>query len=101
LYHHERFSGRGYPYGLKGEEIPLAARIFAVVDTYDALTSDRPYRKGQSATAARRGIGHCTGTQLDPFVVEHFLRIAQSELDQIAEETHPGEACRGKMDHDS
>ena len=100
LCHHEHFDGRGYPYGLRGEEIPLAARLFAVVDTYDALNSDRPYRRGQSAEAARIEIEHSGGTQLDPRIAEQFLKIPQSELDQIAEETQPGEACRGEMDYD-
>jgi response regulator RpfG family c-di-GMP phosphodiesterase len=87
LYHHERFDGQGYPYGLQGEEIPLAARLFSVVDTYDALTSDRPYRKALSAEAARIEIECSAGTQLDPQIVRQFLQIPQSELDQIVKET--------------
>jgi response regulator RpfG family c-di-GMP phosphodiesterase len=85
LCHHERFDGRGYPHRLGGEEIPLPARLFAVVDTYDALTSDRPYRKGLSAAAARSQIEYCAGTQLDPLFAERFLKIPQSELDRLAE----------------
>ena len=64
--HQERFDGNGYPRGLKGEEIPLGARIFAIADTMDAMTSDRPYRKGTSFAIAREEITRCAGTQFDP-----------------------------------
>ena len=66
LHHQEKFDGTGYPSGLKGEEICIGARIFAVVDTYDAITSDRPYRKCSTYETARREIEKCAGTQLDP-----------------------------------
>lgn len=72
--HHEKWDGSGYPRGLKGEEIPLAARIFAVVDVYDALISDRPYRKGWSRKKALKYIREQTGIHFDPRVVEVFLR---------------------------
>ncbi|MDR7596221.1 MAG: PAS domain S-box protein [Armatimonadota bacterium] len=72
--HHERWDGKGYPRGLRGEEIPLAARIFAVVDVFDALTSDRPYRKAWSREEALRYIREQAGSQFDPRVVEVFLR---------------------------
>ena len=72
--HHEKWDGSGYPRGLKGEEIPLAARIFAVVDVYDALISDRPYRKGWSRKKALKYIREQTGIHFDPQVVELFLR---------------------------
>jgi len=75
LQHQERFDGRGYPSGLKGEEIVLGARVFAVVDTLDAITSDRPYRKGRPLQVARDEIRRCGGTQFDPKVVEAFLQI--------------------------
>lgn len=75
LQHQERFDGRGYPGGLKGEEIVLGARVFAVVDTLDAITSDRPYRKGRPLAVARDEIRRCGGTQFDPRVVEAFLAI--------------------------
>jgi len=83
--HHERFDGTGYPDGLRDKEIPFLARIFSVVDTYDAITSDRPYRKARSSTIARREIAGCAGHQLDPSIVEVFLRIPQSELDEAAQ----------------
>lgn len=72
-YHHEKWDGTGYPHGLKGEEIPLAARVFAVVDVFDALTSDRPYRKAWSPEEAYRYIETHAGTHFDPQVVKVFL----------------------------
>jgi HD-GYP domain-containing protein (c-di-GMP phosphodiesterase class II) len=83
-WHHERFDGKGYPNGLKGRDIPLEARLFAIVDTYDALTSDRPYRKAFSSEAAETEIKRCSGTQFDPDLVQVFLQIPQEELDEIA-----------------
>ncbi|MBI1892477.1 MAG: HD domain-containing protein [Burkholderiales bacterium] len=71
--HEERFDGNGYPRGLKGEDIPFGARLFAVIDTLDAMTSDRPYRKGLSFEAAKAEICRQTGTQFDPKAVEAFL----------------------------
>lgn len=73
--HHEHWDGTGYPRGLKGEEIPLAARIFSVVDVYDALTSDRPYRRAWSKQKARDYILEHSGSLFDPQVVETFLSI--------------------------
>ncbi|MBN2408908.1 MAG: HD-GYP domain-containing protein [Candidatus Aminicenantes bacterium] len=77
LYHHEQFAGGGYPYGLAGEKIPLEARLFSIADTVDAITSDRPYRKGQSFEEARREIERHSGRQFDPELVEVFLSIPQ------------------------
>lgn len=76
--HHEKWNGTGYPRGLKGEEIPFAARIFAVADVYDALTSDRPYRKGWSQEKALDYIRGQSGTYFDPKVVDVFLNIIES-----------------------
>ena len=73
LCHEERFDGSGYPRGLKGEEIPLAARLFAIVDTLDAMTFDRPYRKALSFDVAKAEIVRMAGTQFDPAAVELFL----------------------------
>ena len=73
--HQERFDGTGYPRGLKGEEIPLGARLFSVADTLDAITSDRPYRAAQSLSAARKEIELWAGRQFDPDVVKVFLSM--------------------------
>lgn len=73
--HQEKYDGTGYPRGLKGEEIPLGARIFSVADTLDAITSDRAYRKAQPLFAARQEIERCSGTQFDPQVVRVFLEM--------------------------
>ena len=75
LYHHERYDGKGYPFGLAGDHIPLEARIFAVVDAYDAMTSDRPYRKATGREAAVREIVKNSGSQFDSSVVDAFLRV--------------------------
>jgi putative two-component system response regulator len=75
LAHHEHWDGRGYPSGLKGEQIPLGARIIAVVDAYDAMTSDRPYRKSLGVEEAVRRLTAGTGTQWDPHVVATFLEL--------------------------
>jgi HD-GYP domain-containing protein (c-di-GMP phosphodiesterase class II) len=72
--HHERWDGTGYPHGLAGEAIPLAGRIVAVVDAFDAMTSDRPYRAGLSVETARAELIAGKGTQFDPAVVDAFLR---------------------------
>jgi len=77
LFHHEHFTGMGYPYGLAGEQIPLEARIFSIADTMDAITSDRPYRKGRSFEEARREVERFSGSQFDPQLVEVFLSIPQ------------------------
>jgi putative nucleotidyltransferase with HDIG domain len=73
--HQEHYDGSGYPRQLKGEQIPLGARIFAVADTLDAITSDRPYRKAATFAAARQEIKRCAGTQFDPRVVEVYLSL--------------------------
>jgi putative nucleotidyltransferase with HDIG domain len=75
--HHEKWDGSGYPQGLKGEEIPLAARIFAVVDVWDALRSDRPYRKAWSDEEALEEIIRSSGSHFDPTVVKVFLDIVK------------------------
>jgi putative nucleotidyltransferase with HDIG domain len=75
LSHQEHFDGSGYPRGLQGPEIPIGARIFAVADTLDAITSDRPYRRANSFDAAREEILRCSSSQFDPSVVEVFLKI--------------------------
>jgi HD-GYP domain-containing protein (c-di-GMP phosphodiesterase class II) len=73
--HHEHWDGRGYPRKLKGQEIPLAARIFTVIDVWDALTSDRPYRPAWSKERTRDYIAERAGKQFDPHVVEVFFSL--------------------------
>jgi HD-GYP domain-containing protein (c-di-GMP phosphodiesterase class II) len=76
-YHHEYVNGKGYPDGLRGEEIPILARIVAVADTYDAMTTDRPYRKAMEEVAAIEELKRCSGTQFDSGVVEAFIQAFQ------------------------
>lgn len=75
-YHHERYDGTGYPYGLAGEDIPLVARIMSIVDVYDALTSRRPYKEPFSHEKALAIIVKGSGTQFDPRLVEHFMNVS-------------------------
>jgi len=85
LTHQEFYDGTGYPRGLKGEEIPLGSRIFAVADALDAMISDRPYRRARSIEAAREEIERCAGTQFDPVVVSVFLSMPSSLWLQLRE----------------
>jgi putative nucleotidyltransferase with HDIG domain len=85
LAHQEYFDGTGYPRGLKGEQIPLGARIFAVADALDAMISDRPYRKAISMEHAREEIKRCAGTQFDPAVVSVFLQIPDEHWLELRE----------------
>jgi HD-GYP domain-containing protein (c-di-GMP phosphodiesterase class II) len=78
-FHHERWDGKGYPLGLKGEEIPLIARIISVADTYDAMVSTRPYRKGLDPKIAFEEISKNSGTQFDPEVVNAFIQAFKNE----------------------
>ncbi|HVP91782.1 MAG TPA: HD domain-containing phosphohydrolase [Terriglobales bacterium] len=89
--HHEHYDGTGYPDGLKGREIPLGARIMAVADAYDSITSERPYRKAASHRYAVKEIIRCSGAQFDPEVVEHFLAVGNS----LAQEQGQGPAPEG------
>ncbi|MHC5545042.1 HD-GYP domain-containing protein, partial [Singulisphaera rosea] len=77
--HHERWDGNGYPQGLHGEETPLSARIFAVVDIWDALRSNRPYRASWSESRVREYIQSLAGTHLDPSIVPTFLDLIGEE----------------------
>jgi cyclic di-GMP phosphodiesterase len=84
--HQEHYDGSGYPGGLRGREIPVGARIFAVADTLDAITSDRPYRKARSFDVAREEILRCSGSQFDPAVVEVFLKIPNELWQELRSE---------------
>lgn len=81
-YHHERYDGKGYPEGLSGEDIPLLARIVSVVDTFDAMTTDRPYRKAMSIEAALAEIERCAGSQFDSEIAAKFVSMIRSENEQ-------------------
>jgi putative nucleotidyltransferase with HDIG domain len=81
--HQEKFDGTGYPRGLKGEQIPLGARIFSVADTLDAMTSNRPYRAAQPLSAARTEIDKWAGRQFDPQVVKVFLEMPENIWDDL------------------
>jgi putative nucleotidyltransferase with HDIG domain len=85
--HQECFDGSGYPRGLKGNEIPLGARIFAIADTLDAMTSDRPYRRGTSFAEASEEIIRCSGKQFDPQIIEVFLRLPIESWSKLRAET--------------
>jgi len=89
LAHQERWDGSGYPRALKGEEIPLGARIFTIADTLDAITSDRPYRAKQSYQAAREEIERWSGRQFDPVIVKVFLNMPENIWEGIRRQVHP------------
>lgn len=91
---HEKYDGTGYPLGLKGEQIPLGARIFALADAFDALTSDRPYRKAQPFHTAYKEILRCRGTQFEPRVVDAFMSISEEEWRALREITLPRDGDR-------
>jgi response regulator RpfG family c-di-GMP phosphodiesterase len=84
LSHQERWDGSGYPRQLRGEDIPVGARIFAVADTLDAMTNDRPYRRGGSFDACRREVARCSGSQFDPRCVEAFLSMDDAAILALA-----------------
>src|SRR5580704_3176425 len=97
LTHHERYDGAGYPRGLRGEEILLSARIFAVADTLDAITSDRPYRRASSFESARETIRQCSGSQFDPQIVDVFLRIPAETWPAIAKDQRQAAARSAEL----
>jgi putative two-component system response regulator len=90
LHHHERFDGSGYPAGLKGDQIPLGARIVAVIDAFDAMTTNRPYRQGLAFDEAIRRLILGRNTEFDPLVVECFVRIAFEERPAVFAATGTG-----------
>ena len=90
--HHENFDGSGYPLGLRGETIPLGARIFAIADTLDAITSKRPYRKRLSFVQARQEIARCAGSQFDPHIVKVFLGMPVEQWSNLRKEVESASA---------
>jgi putative nucleotidyltransferase with HDIG domain len=100
-HHHERFDGRGYPGGLKGEEIPLTARLVAVADTFDTLTTSRPYRGALTATAALEVVSERVGTQFDPAVVDALRRVlGRHEWPSVERTSEELAAAAVTLDHD-
>ena len=93
LHHHEHFDGSGYPGGLEGDDIPLGARIVAVVDAFDAMVSDRCYRKGLPLDEAIARLEAGAGTQFDPRIVARFVVLARRELAEVTRLTAPGPAA--------
>ncbi|MDC3417701.1 diguanylate cyclase [Aquibacillus salsiterrae] len=83
--HHERYDGRGYPHGLKGEEIPKLARILCIIDSFDAMTTERPYQKTKSFEEAIDELRACAGTQFDPFYVEGFIDYIKEKIQKPEE----------------
>ncbi|MCE9591968.1 MAG: HD-GYP domain-containing protein [Planctomycetes bacterium] len=83
LHHHERWDGRGYPHKLKGEEIPLIARVLALADTFDAMSSNRAYRSALPRAKVLAEINHCGGTQFDPSLVSAFVSLSYDEYDAM------------------
>ena len=83
LHHHEKFGGGGYPSGLKGEEIPIGSRIVSVIDAFDAMVANRPYKEGLPIEEALRRLVKDSGSHFDPAVVQHFLKIAQAEMSSV------------------
>ena len=81
--HHEKWDGSGYPLGLRAEEVDVCARIFAVADAFDAITSDRVYRRGKSYQEAAQELDDWAGRQFDPKVVEAFHRVPQDDWDEL------------------
>ena len=97
-YHHEHYDGNGYPYGLKGEEIPLGSRVIAVADAYDSMVSDRAYRAGLSPEVALKNIEERAGTQFDPAIVKLFKVVLPEALQEVKEYE---EKMKNKMNMES
>jgi len=96
-YHHERWDGNGYPAGLKGEEIPLSARIICVADSFDTMTADRPYRPSIGLENALQEFNYCSGTQFCPEVVDTFLEIAKERGPAITKHTERPMRLSGRL----
>jgi len=97
LMHHERYDGGGYPRGLRGSEILLGARIFAIADTLDAITSNRPYRRASAFESAREIIRQCSGSQFDPLVVDVFLNAPEETWPAIANDLRQVDALSSEL----
>ncbi len=96
-HHHERWDGQGYPDGKAGYAIPLGARVLAVADSFDAMTSDRPYRRGMSVERAVQILRDGRGTQWDPQIVDAFVHGVVAQSDQVVQEREVGGVVRGQL----
>lgn len=83
LHHHEKYNGGGYPSGLRGEEIPIGSRIVSVIDAFDAMVANRPYKEGLPIEEALRRLVADSGSHFDPVVVQHFINIARAEMSSV------------------
>jgi HD-GYP domain-containing protein (c-di-GMP phosphodiesterase class II) len=101
LQHQERWDGRGYPQGLRGDEIVLGARVFAVVDAFDAMSSDRPYRRGCPLDQAIAEIARCSGTQFDPAVVRAFMAVPPIAWLDVREQVEQRDSARRAAEADA
>ena len=88
LGHHERWDGKGYPRGIKGENIPLTARCLAIVDAFDAMTSNRPYRAALSVESALNEIKNNIGTQFDPIIANIFIELVRNGTINVEQHQH-------------
>ena len=91
FYHQEKYDGSGYPFGLKGDDIPFGSRILAVADAYEAMTSHRVYRLALNPEEARQELYHNRGTHFDPQVVEAFLHVAEEQHSESAVRLNPSQ----------
>ena len=95
-HHHERWDGNGYPDGLSRESIPVLSRVIAVVDAFDAMINDRPYRKGMPISKAIEELKSCAGSQFDPYIVSEFIRlVSEKYADSLAADSKQGAADGG------
>jgi HD-GYP domain-containing protein (c-di-GMP phosphodiesterase class II) len=83
LHHHEKYNGGGYPSGLTGEEIPIGSRIVSVIDAFDAMVANRPYKEGLPIEEALRRLVADSGSHFDPVVVQHFIQIARADMSSV------------------
>ena len=98
-WHHERWDGKGYPDGLSRESIPVLSRVIAVVDAFDAMVSDRPYRNGMPVSDALEELKKCAGTQFDPFIVSEFVQMISENYSDTAKEVHKFRQEKEKPQH--
>jgi len=97
-YHHERYDGKGYPNGLRGEEIPKLARLLSIIDSFDAMTTERPYQETKTFAAALQEIRRCAGTQFDPELAEQFIVYMHGKLEHLSGEAESAASVEGNLE---